>query len=107
MTRLEQAMALLESEIAVLQSENARLRALLAEPVQLIARSQRRADRRSLSKVRMSEHKATLIAFLADGVASRATILHETGIPEGSLGQLLREPEFAKKERGMWGLKKS
>jgi hypothetical protein len=54
----------------------------------------------------MSAHKKRLIDFLHDArMATRAQILASTGIPEGSLSQLLREPEFEQMERGTWRLK--
>lgn len=60
-----------------------------------------KARRHSLSK-----HKGNLIAFLATvESATRGEITAATGIPEGSLSELLRGDEFQRIERGQWKLK--
>jgi hypothetical protein len=57
-------------------------------------------------RVPMSFHKRTLIEFLNNArLATRAQILESTTIPEGSLSELLRDPEFVQAERGVWRLK--
>ena len=54
----------------------------------------------------MSAHKRKLVAFLeTTRSATRAEILSLTGIPDGSLSQLLREEDFEQLERGLWALK--
>jgi hypothetical protein len=53
----------------------------------------------------MSVHKQKLIAFLREqGPTARAEIVAKTGIPSGSLSELLRDKEFKTSERGVWAL---
>jgi hypothetical protein len=58
-------------------------------------------------RTRISEHKKKLIDFftMRPSPAPRQLILGMTGIPPGSLSTVLREPEFAQTEHGMWTLR--
>jgi hypothetical protein len=57
-------------------------------------------------RVPLSVQKQKLIDFLAQrGAATRASICSETGIPSGSLSELLKGPEFVSLSRGVWGLR--
>lgn len=63
---------------------------------------------RLYARTPLIEHKDRLIKCLeaSDQPLTRKRIASILGIPEGSLSQLLREPEFQRLERGLWGLRK-
>ena len=50
-----------------------------------------------------SEQVATFLA--QHGPASRAEITEATGVPSGSLSEVLKLGPFEQKRRGLWGLK--
>ncbi len=57
-------------------------------------------------RLSMKQHKEALINHLtSSGPSTRKTILRVTGIPAGSLSELLREPEFESVNRGEWRLR--
>jgi hypothetical protein len=59
------------------------------------------------SRVPLSIHKQKLVSFLLTyGACTRAHILEKTGIPSGSLSELLKGDEFAQVMRGVWIHKK-
>jgi len=56
-------------------------------------------------RVPLSEHKTNVIAFLKlVESATRGEILTYTGMPEGSLSEVLRDQEFEQAARGRWRL---
>ena len=58
------------------------------------------------SRISMSAHRETLVQFLRErGPTARAEIVAKTGIPSGSLSELLRDDEFASPARGVWAVK--
>jgi hypothetical protein len=58
-------------------------------------------------RIPMSEHKKKAVDYLRQvESATRLEILANTGVPEGSLSQLLRDKEFEQVERGRWRLAK-
>jgi hypothetical protein len=58
------------------------------------------------SRVPLSIHRKRLIDFLAEkGPSMRAEIAMATHIPNGSLSEVLRGPEFEQVERGLWRLR--
>jgi len=59
-------------------------------------------------RIPMSVHKQRLIKFLGEyGQATRGTVTARTGIPEGSLSELLSGPEFVQVQHGVWALSKA
>jgi hypothetical protein len=60
----------------------------------------------SSSRVSMAVHKFRLVEFLKQhGPSTRKEITTKTGIPEGSLSELLKRPIFEKQRWGIWALK--
>ena len=58
------------------------------------------------SRVPLSIHKRKLIEFLrSHGPTTRGALSTETGIPAGSLSELLSGDEFEQVQRGFWALK--
>jgi hypothetical protein len=71
------------------------------------ARMEAKAAEEGGSRVPLTVHKKKLIDFLREhGPSVRAEIANKTGIPPGSLSELLSSSEFEQLQRGFWGLKK-
>lgn len=60
------------------------------------------------ARIPLSVHKQRLIEFLAkNGESTRGDIIAGTGIPAGSLSELLRGEEFVQADRGFWNLRET
>lgn len=65
-------------------------------------------ENESNGSVALADRRQQLIAYLRkNGPTKRAKIVHDTGIPVGTVSALVKDPVFYAERHGVWGAKEA